>query len=130
MFTGIPFSFHVVTKTKPVHQEDLEHKGEKLFPAPPDSPADIEFMLHLMGHMRAHGKDGELNSKYEIKGSLGDKESITAIRTTTDQPEWTPSPEHKNKGSWKRAVHFEGLMSIPFAPTFTTETAEWHVSGG
>ncbi|KAJ7935255.1 hypothetical protein B0H13DRAFT_2649970 [Mycena leptocephala] len=93
MFTGIPFSFHV---------------GEKLFPAPPDSPADIEFMLHLMGHMRAHGKDGELNSKYEIKGK------------------WTPSPEHKNKGSWKRAVHFEGLMSIPFAPTFTTETAEWH----
>ncbi|KAJ6521326.1 hypothetical protein B0H19DRAFT_1353128 [Mycena capillaripes] len=119
MFTGIPFSFHVITKTKPVHQDDLE---DKLFPAPPTSPADIDLSIHLLGNMRAHGLDEE----FELKGSLGDKAAVANIRTTTDAPEWTPSPDHKDKGSWQRAVHFEGLMTFPFAPTFSTETAEWH----
>ncbi|KAF7362367.1 Arrestin-N domain-containing protein [Mycena venus] len=125
MFTPIPFSFHVMTKTKPVHQNDLDHKGEKLFPAPPDSPDDIELVLHLLGHMRAHGSSEELNEKFELKGSLGDKASTANVRITTDEPVWTPLPDHKDKGTWQRGVRFDGLMTIPFAPTFSAQTAEW-----
>ncbi|KAJ6491707.1 hypothetical protein C8R47DRAFT_1214504 [Mycena vitilis] len=126
MFTGIPYSFHVVTKTKPVHHDDLDHKHGKLFPAPPTSPADIELDLHILGHLRAHGTTESMDEKFELKGSLGDKDAVSSVRVTSDEPEWTPLPDHKDKGSWKRAVHFEGLMTIPFAPTFTTDTAEWH----
>lgn len=128
MYVGIPFSFHVMTRTKPVDEDDLNDKGDKLFPAPPENPADIELVLHLEGHLRAHGVKEELDEKYELKGSLGDKASIANVRITKDQPQWTPSPDHHGKGTWARGVRFEGLLSIPFAPTFTTPIAEWHVS--
>ncbi|KAJ6622101.1 hypothetical protein B0H10DRAFT_2344521 [Mycena sp. CBHHK59/15] len=125
MVTGIPFTFHILTKTKPVHRSDLEGKHGKLFPAPPTSPADVELVLHRMGRMRVHHKSEEMEDKFEIKGSLGDKASIAAVRTTIDEPQWTESPEHKDKGIWQRAVHFDGMLSIPFAPTFKAETVEW-----
>jgi hypothetical protein len=131
MFVGIPFSFHCMTRTKPVHHKDLnlEHDG-KLFPPPPASPADVELVLHLEGHMRARSASEELNQKFELKGSLGDKSSVANVRISHDEPQWTPSPDHKDKGTWTRGVRFDGLMSIPFAPTFTptshSETAQWH----
>jgi hypothetical protein len=128
MSTSIPFSCHFITRTKPVHHDDLDHKGEKLFPAPPDSPADVELELKLLGHVRAHGSQHELNVKYDLKGSLGDKASVGNVRITTDEPVWNPLPDHKDKGTWTRGVRFEGFMSFPFAPTFSTATADWHVS--
>ncbi|KAJ7834380.1 hypothetical protein B0H14DRAFT_2798611 [Mycena olivaceomarginata] len=126
MSTSIPFSCHFITRTKPVHHDDLDHKGEKLFPAPPDSPADVELELKLLGHVRAHGSQHELNVKYDLKGSLGDKASVGNVRITTDEPAWNPLPDHKDKGTWTRGVRFEGFMSFPFAPTFSTATADWH----
>ncbi|KAJ6497516.1 hypothetical protein C8R45DRAFT_129444 [Mycena sanguinolenta] len=126
MFVGIPFSCHVMTRTKPVHHDDLEHKGDKLFPAPPQSPADIELVLRLMGHMRARGSKEELDQKFELKGGLGDKAALANIRITADEPVWTPSSDHKDKGTWTRGIRYDGLMSMPFTPTSSAETAEWH----
>ncbi|KAJ6590002.1 hypothetical protein DFH09DRAFT_1307458 [Mycena vulgaris] len=127
MVTGIPFSFHVLTKTKKVDRDDLEDKHGKLFPAPPTSPADVELILHRRGRMRVHHKSEPMEDKFELTGSLGDKAAVNRVRMTVDQPEWIHTPDQKeDKGSWKRAVHFDGMLSIPFVPTFTTETAEWH----
>ncbi|KAK7057677.1 arrestin-N domain-containing protein [Favolaschia claudopus] len=126
MYVGIPFSLHVMTRTKPVHHDDLEHKHEKLFPAPPESPVDISLELHLRGHLRAKGAVENLDEKYDLKGGLGDKAAVATIRVTHDEPQWTPSTEHSDKGSWARGVRFDGLMTIPFAPTFAAPTAEWN----
>ncbi|KAJ7125251.1 hypothetical protein C8R44DRAFT_782703 [Mycena epipterygia] len=125
MGAGIPFSFHVLTQTKPVHRSDLEHKHGKLFPAPPASPTEVEVVLYRRGQMHVHRKSESIEEKFELKGSLGDEASAAGVRTTFDEPEWTESPGHKDKGIWKRAVHFEGKLSIPFPPTFKAETAEW-----
>ncbi|KAJ7693238.1 hypothetical protein B0H17DRAFT_1200061 [Mycena rosella] len=124
MVTGIPYSFHVFTKTKAVHRDDLEDKHGKLFPAPPTSPADVELVLHLRGRMRVHHKSESMEDKFDVPGSLGDKAAVTRVRTTVDQPEFVD--QKGDKGHWKRAVHFDGLLSIPYVPSFTTETAEWH----
>ncbi|KAF8194783.1 hypothetical protein K438DRAFT_1719540 [Mycena galopus ATCC 62051] len=126
MSTNIPFSCHFITRTKPVHHHDLDQKGENLFPAPPKSPADVELGLKLLGHVRAHGSQQELDVNYTLKGSLGDKASINNVRVTTDEPVWNALPDHKDKGTWTRGVHFEGSMSLPCTPTFSTATAEWH----
>ncbi|KAJ7496772.1 hypothetical protein FB451DRAFT_1162889 [Mycena latifolia] len=129
MSTNIPFSFHVLTKTKTVHRDDLEDKHGKLFPAPPTSPADVELHVYQRGRMRVHNKSEPLEEKFELTGSLGDKAAINHVRTTVDQPEWIHTPDQKeDKGSWKRAVHFDGVFSLPFIPTFTAETVEWHYS--
>lgn len=128
MGTGIPFSLAILTHTKPVHKDDLEDKHGKLFPAPPASPAEVELRLTGRGRMRVHHKSEEIEEKYDVKGSLGDKASVNAVQTRMDEPEWTDTPEHKGKGVWKRGVHFEGMLSFPFTPTFSTENAEWNVS--
>ncbi|CAK5266094.1 unnamed protein product [Mycena citricolor] len=122
----IPFAFHVWTRTKPVHHKALEEKGDKLFPAPPTSPADVEFTLALKGHLSVHGQREHMEQDYEIKGSLGDEESVDAIRTIRDEPEWIPLPDHDDKGSWKRGVHFDGRFTITMPPSFAAATVEWN----
>ncbi|KAJ7099484.1 hypothetical protein B0H15DRAFT_944899 [Mycena belliarum] len=127
MVTGIPFSFHVLTTTKQVHHKDLEDKRDKLFPAPPTSPADVELRLHRRGRMSAHFTRHPIDDRFDLAGSLGDQAAINQVRMRIDEPEWIHTPDQKeDKGNWKRAVHFDGLMSIPFVPDYTTETVEWH----
>src|ERR1700761_7321574 len=109
MGTGIPFGFHVWTKTKPVHQEDLD-KHEKLFPAPPASPAEVQLAVHRQGSMHVRHRSEPMDDKFDLAGSLGDKDAAGAVRMTVDQPEFTPAPDHKDKGFWKRGVHFEGML--------------------
>ncbi|KAJ7150657.1 hypothetical protein C8R46DRAFT_1198230 [Mycena filopes] len=134
VFTPIPFTFHVLTRTKPVHHSDLSHKlekHEKLFPAPPASPAEVQFRLYLHGGIRAAGASEKIDAHYDLKGSLGDDEeaAVGAVRTVTDEPEWVPGePGHKDKGVWKRGVHFEGRFTLPFAPTYHGSSVEWHHS--
>ncbi|KAJ7032771.1 hypothetical protein C8F04DRAFT_1040146 [Mycena alexandri] len=124
--TGIPFSFHVSTRTKPVHHHDLEGKHGKLFPAPPASPADIEFQLTIQGKMSAHNAHEKIEENFDVKGSLGDKAAVSAVRTIVDEPEWSGGSNTKDKGVWRRAVHFDGRFTLPYAPTFSAETAEWN----
>ncbi|KAJ7104576.1 hypothetical protein C8R43DRAFT_1047286 [Mycena crocata] len=126
MVTGIPFSFHVFTQTKEVDQEDLEKKHGKLFPAPPTSPADVELNVYRRGHMRVHHKNEALDDKFDLLGSLGDKASVGNVQMRVDEPQFIPSQKHHDKGVWKRAVHFDGRMSIPFVPTYSAATVEWH----
>ncbi|KAJ7771990.1 hypothetical protein DFH07DRAFT_803338 [Mycena maculata] len=124
MGIGIPFSFHVLTHTKPVQRSELERKHGKLFPTPPASPAEVEVVLYRRGHIRVRHKSEEIEEKFALQGSLGDKASVEAVRTTVDEPEFTDTPDHKDKGIWKRAVHFEGMFTFPYTPTFSAENAE------
>ncbi|KAJ7287048.1 hypothetical protein C8J57DRAFT_575760 [Mycena rebaudengoi] len=132
MSTGIPFSLHVETHTKELHYGDLEEKHGSLFPAPPTSSADIKLELHRRGRVHVHKRSQPLHDTFKLKGSVGDPESTQAVRVSADQPEWTPgspgSPggkKEKEKGVWKRTVHFEGRLSIPFVPTFKGDTVDW-----
>ncbi|KAJ6631466.1 hypothetical protein B0H10DRAFT_2207122 [Mycena sp. CBHHK59/15] len=125
MVTPIPFSLHVVTHTKPVHRSDLEDKHGKLFPAPPADPAKVKLVLYRKGRMRVHHRSEPIEEKFDLAGSLGDAK----VRTRADEPEWAHSEGHKeDKGVWKRAVHFDALLSLPFAPSFAAETVEWNYS--
>ncbi|KAJ7072712.1 hypothetical protein C8F01DRAFT_258612 [Mycena amicta] len=126
MGVNVPFALHIWTKTKPVHQEELEDKHGKLFPAPPQTAAEVEVELNRQGRMRVHSKSEPLDEDIQLRGGLGDKNAVGNIRTTFDQPQFTPLPDHKNKGVWARAVHFEGALVIPETPSFTAETADWH----
>ncbi|KAJ7760724.1 hypothetical protein DFH07DRAFT_430099 [Mycena maculata] len=62
MGAGIPFTFHVVTHTKPVHRDNLE---DGLFPTPPTSPADVELVMYCRRDMRS------TSAPARRKGQLG-----------------------------------------------------------
>jgi hypothetical protein len=62
---------------------------------------------------------------------LGDVTRVAAVHTVADEPEWIPDPgkkDEKNRGFWKRAVHFESAVALPYAPTYMTDTVDWAVS--
>ncbi|KAF7297989.1 Arrestin-N domain-containing protein [Mycena chlorophos] len=126
MGVGFPFALHIWTKTKPVHQEDLESKHGKLFPAPPESASEVEVKLKRRGRLHVYFQSEDIDENIQLRGSLGDSAALANIRTTFDQPTFTPLPDGHNKGVWNRGVHFEGFLTLPEAPTYSTKTVEWH----
>ncbi|KAJ7198578.1 hypothetical protein GGX14DRAFT_666107 [Mycena pura] len=126
--TPIPFSFYVETDTKPMHDSDdapVDKHGKPLFPAPPAMLSDVLFHLLRSVELRVRQHTRQVKESHELFGNLGDP---AAVRRETNAPEWIPNPGHKDKkgrGFWRRSVKFESTVSIPYAPTFRTETVEW-----
>jgi len=60
---------------------------------------------------------------FETHGSFGDPES-SSVKSTVGEAEWIPDPEREDYGVWKRSVRFETTVTLPFAPTFSTEIIE------
>ncbi|KAJ7287051.1 hypothetical protein C8J57DRAFT_1282667 [Mycena rebaudengoi] len=128
--TDIPFSFHVITHTKPMRRSErpMDKYGAPLFPAPPALSSDVKLTLLRKTNIRAQTHDGFGNEVFELRGSLGDATCVGAVRAVTDAAEWLPDPNHKDdksRGIWKRAVHFESAVALHFAPTFAAETVDW-----
>ncbi|KAJ7287049.1 hypothetical protein C8J57DRAFT_1282661 [Mycena rebaudengoi] len=128
--TEVPFSFHVITRTKPMSRSERpeDKHGKPLFPAPPTLSSDIKFMLVRDTNIRVRSRARHVNDQFKLKGSLGDVTRVAAVRAIADEPEWIPDPGEKyekNRGIWKRAIHFETAVALPYAPSYMTETVDW-----
>jgi hypothetical protein len=131
--TLIPFSFHVETETKSMHASDapVDKHGKPFFPAPPALSSDVRLALHRRVEIRSKGYCRHIENEFELKGSLGDVTRVAAIRQFIDEPEWIPSAgleDKKGHGIWRRAIHFESAVAIPYAPTSSTEILDWQAS--
>lgn len=126
--TALPLKFYIETRTKPMSRTDApEDKNKKpLFPAPPTHSADVKLFFHREASIRAQRKYGIGHDSFQTQGGLGDPTSTT-VKSTIEPAEWIPDPEKKNRGVWKRSVRFETTVSLPFAPTFSTETIDCKV---
>ncbi|KAF8186127.1 hypothetical protein K438DRAFT_1973494 [Mycena galopus ATCC 62051] len=128
--TEIQFSFHVETDTKTMHISDspVDKRGEPLFPAPPVLSSDVKLFLHRRAEIRVQPRTRHVEDIYTLEGSLGDAKRVAAVRKVIDEPEWIPAPglkDEKGRGIWRRAVHFESSVAIPYAPTNMTEILDW-----
>ncbi|KAF7344452.1 Arrestin-N domain-containing protein [Mycena sanguinolenta] len=47
------------------------------------------------------------------------------VEVVVDEPEWVPKNGSKDRGLWRRSVHFNSTLDFPFAPTTSAETLEW-----
>ncbi|KAJ7496742.1 hypothetical protein FB451DRAFT_1074841 [Mycena latifolia] len=129
--TPIPFSFHVVTETKVLNRSDRpeDKHGKPLFPAPPTRSSQLTQVLWRQTEIRARGSTRHVDNTFDLQGiqSLPNVERVTqaqAVEAVVDEPEWIPK-EGKDRGIWKRSVHFNSTLSFPFAPTFSTEILDW-----
>ncbi|KAJ6590001.1 hypothetical protein DFH09DRAFT_1074485 [Mycena vulgaris] len=130
--TPIPFSFHIVTETKAVRRSERpeEKPGKPLFPAPPTRSDEVSQELRRETEIRVRGRTRHVEDTFSLQGirSLRDIERVTqarAVEAVVDEPEWIPRDEEKDRGVWKRTVHFNSTLTFPFAPTFSTETLDW-----
>ncbi|KAJ6478046.1 hypothetical protein C8R47DRAFT_1139217, partial [Mycena vitilis] len=128
--TNIPFRLHVETETKPMHISDapVDKHGKPLFPAPPALSSDVKLVLHRRAEIRVRQRTRHVEDIYDLEGSLGDAKRVAAVHQVIDEPEWIPTPgskDEKSRGIWRRAVHFESAVAIPYAPTTNTEILDW-----
>ncbi|KAJ6589997.1 hypothetical protein DFH09DRAFT_220274 [Mycena vulgaris] len=123
--TAWPLKFFIETQTKSMSRTEspMDKHNKPLFPAPPTQPADVTLFFHREASIRALRRHATANDSFPILGSLGDPTSAT-VKTTIGAAEWIPDPEKRDRGVWKRTVQFEAMVSLPFAPTFSTETVE------
>ncbi|KAJ7125226.1 hypothetical protein C8R44DRAFT_703420 [Mycena epipterygia] len=128
--TSIPFSFSVETETKPMRISDdpVDKHGKLLFPTPPALSSDVKLGLHRKAEIRVREKTRYVEDVFDLQGSLGDVTRVAAVRQVIDEPQWIPTPgskDEKGRGIWRRRVHFESAVAIPYAPTWNTEILDW-----
>ncbi|KAF7296078.1 Arrestin-N domain-containing protein [Mycena kentingensis (nom. inval.)] len=120
--TAVPLKIAIETRTKPMSRTDtpFDKARKPLFPAPPTEPSDVKLHLHREAHIRTQRRSETGNDCIRTLGSLGD----TSAKRVASPPEWIPDLEKPDRGVWKRTVQFETSLSLPYAPTFSTETLE------
>ncbi|KAK7057663.1 arrestin-N domain-containing protein [Favolaschia claudopus] len=128
--TAIPFSLHVETDTKPFPISDapVDKHGKPLFPAPPAISSEVRLCLVRTTNLRVRRYSRQVNDTFDLKGSVGDATRVAAVHQATDEPEWIPALGPKDKkglGTWRRAVHFESAVKIPYTPTTHAEIVDW-----
>ncbi|KAJ7029973.1 hypothetical protein C8F04DRAFT_1187146 [Mycena alexandri] len=128
--TAIPFKFRVQTETKPMHASyhSVGKAGKQLFPAPPAMSSDVKLILRRRAEIRVPPRTHHVEDEYPLEGSLGDAEQVAAVHQIVEEPEWIPAPgekDEKGRGVWRRAINFEFTISIPYAPTCSTEILDW-----
>ncbi|KAJ7496802.1 hypothetical protein FB451DRAFT_1119777 [Mycena latifolia] len=128
--TAIPFRFYIETDTKPMSMSDgpVDKHGKPLFPAPPALSSDVKVHLDRRAEIRVRQRTRHVEDVFTLEGGLGDKKRVAAVRQVIEEPEWIPAPgskDDKGRGIWRRAVHFDSEVAIPYAPTGNTETLDW-----
>ncbi|KAJ7185446.1 hypothetical protein C8R46DRAFT_379489 [Mycena filopes] len=145
--TPIPYSFQITTETKTLDRSEhpADKHGHPLFPAPPTLSTDLTQVLRRKIECRVReGKTLHEEKKRESfdlqkNRSLAEKDqkhshadavdsepavSTKAVPAVVDAPEWVPQ-DQKNRGIWRRTVRFTSTLTLPFAPTRTSETIDW-----
>ncbi|KAJ7104571.1 hypothetical protein C8R43DRAFT_1166199 [Mycena crocata] len=122
--TTVPLVFFVETRTKTMSRADapLDKHNKPLFPAPPSQSADVKLFFHREANIRTQRRNGMGNDCFP-HGGLGEPDS-TSVKSTIEQAEWIPDAEATDRGVWKRSVQFETTVTLPFAPSFSTETID------
>jgi len=123
--TPFPLKLYIETRTKPMARTaaPLDKHNKPLFPAPPSQSAEVKLFFQREASIRAQRRDGTGKDSFETEGGLGDP-ATTSVKSTVEEAEWIPDPENEDHGVWKRSVRFETTVSLPFAPTFSTETID------
>ncbi|KAJ7736924.1 hypothetical protein B0H16DRAFT_111999 [Mycena metata] len=122
--TAFPLKVYIETCTKSMSRTatPFDKHSKPLFPAPPQS-AEVKLSFQREANILTRRRKGTAMDSIQLLGGLGDPAS-SSVQCTAEEPEWVPDPEKEDRGVWKRAVRFETTVSLPFAPTFRTETIE------
>ncbi|KAJ7188820.1 hypothetical protein C8R46DRAFT_877072 [Mycena filopes] len=120
--TAFPLKIHIETRTKPMSRTatPFDKSNKPLFPAPPTQAADVKLAFQREANILTRRRNGTAKDCIQLRGAL----TSASVQSTVEAPEWVPDSEKSERGVWKRTVRFEAMVSLPFAPTFRTETIE------
>jgi hypothetical protein len=104
----------------------VDKNNKPIFPAPPTQSAEVKLFFQREANIFVERRNGTVKDSFQTHGGFGDPTS-TSVKSTIEEPEWIPDPEREGRGVWKRSVRFETTVSLPFAPTFSTETVDCKV---
>ncbi|KAF7360512.1 Arrestin-N domain-containing protein [Mycena venus] len=146
--TPIPYDLSIVTETKTLDRSDHpeDKHGKPLFPAPPTQASELSQVLrrkieYTVRQRILHEEKRKDTFDLQQSQNLANNTESSVVRRTqpadtqpieptgqvhvvVDEPEWVPK-DKKDRGIWRRSVHFTSTIAFPFAPTCSTETLEW-----
>ncbi|KAJ7935305.1 hypothetical protein B0H13DRAFT_1950392, partial [Mycena leptocephala] len=113
--TPFPLKLCIETRTKPMSRTaaPVDKNNKPIFPAPPTQSAEVKLFFQREANISVERRNGTVKDSFQIYGGFGDPTS-TSVKSTIEEPE-------EGRGVWKRSVRFETTVSLPFAPTFSTE---------
>ncbi|KAF7344478.1 Arrestin-N domain-containing protein [Mycena sanguinolenta] len=127
--TSIPYSLHIVTETKTVDRTERpeDKHGKPLFPVPPTQSTQLQLNLRRAIQIRAHSRVSYVENILDLQSirrlsGVPQKRNVEAL---VDEPEWVPKDTSKDRGFWRRSVHFNSTLDFPYAPTTSAKTLKW-----
>ncbi|KAK7057673.1 arrestin-N domain-containing protein [Favolaschia claudopus] len=122
--TPVPISLYIETRTKPMALTAIpaDKYNKPLFPAPPTHSAEVKLFFEREASIRTWRKSAVVADTFPTRSVFGDLN--TSVDADVEAAQWIPDPERKDYGVWKRSARFDTTVTLPFAPTFSTETID------
>ncbi|KAJ6495379.1 hypothetical protein C8R45DRAFT_824019 [Mycena sanguinolenta] len=123
--TSIPYRLHIVTETKTVdkteHPEDKH--GKPLFPIPLTHSTQLQMKLHRTTQVRIFERIEDVKDSFDLQSVRPPRKRD--VEVFVDEPAWVPTDGSKDRGFWKRSVHFNSTLDFSYAPTTSVESLAW-----
>ena len=129
LFTPIPYTLRIVTRTKQMRKDDADQKSQKLlFPSPPTRLCDVQFYLKRHLVMKAHLFTTKCKEKATDLGAVDNTSSNNAngmpVAVEIKERDWVPSDADENVGTWLQESTFRSAFTLTCVPSFETETLQ------
>jgi hypothetical protein len=87
----------------------------------------LKLVLRRRTTVRVRNRYRHIDDSFDLQGIRSFANAQPAkVEAVVDEPEWVPRDD-KNRGFWRRTVHFNSTLAFPYAPTFSTEALDWLV---
>ncbi|KAF7344477.1 Arrestin-N domain-containing protein [Mycena sanguinolenta] len=127
--TPIPYIIHIVTETKTVDrtEQPADKHGKPLFPVPPAQSVNLQMNLRRTTQVRARTRTSHIDDTFDLQSvrHLPGPPRRRNVEALVDEPVWIPKEDSKDRGFWRRSVHFNSTLEFPYAPTTSAETLNW-----
>ena len=131
LFTKIPFTLRVITKTKEM-KYDKKDEHKEVFPEPPRTPQAVSLVLRR--HIKINAQGWKQNGEETIAqlGGLGKDSNTLAsesqpVSLTFDKT-WVPLGDNTKVGNWVQEMVVESAFELKCTPSFTTRIFEQQVA--
>ncbi|KAF7344476.1 Arrestin-N domain-containing protein [Mycena sanguinolenta] len=126
--TPIPYSLHIVTETKTIDRTERpeDKHGKPLFPIPPAHSGQLLLNLHRTTQVRVRTRTRHIEDTFDLQTvrRLSEPPKRRNVEAVVDEPVWVPK-DTKDRGFWRRSVHFNSTLDFPYAPSTSAETLDW-----
>lgn len=106
------------------YNTDLEDTDIKLFPPPPNRPADIQFGLQRLTSLRAKTSKAKVSEHVAHLGGLGRGNSKQHVELEVAARKWNRHSRKDGQGTWTQETILKSFITLRCSPTFSSRVLD------